>query len=139
MPFPGSKPGGEQIFPTEWGKARYANDLSPADVLKGFIKTEKRLRYLVGKHFALRRLRELCRLFQQKWTLAGALAPLDRTSMLEFAWGAAEAGHVLGKTLSARQQWNDARAALQQALATRRQIGDPRAEATQDLLGSIPG
>jgi uncharacterized protein HemY len=66
---------------------------------------------------------------------------LDRASAesCQFAWGAAEAGHVLGKVYSARQQWNDARAALQQALATRRQIGDPRAEITQDLLGSIPG
>jgi hypothetical protein len=72
---------------------------------------------------------------------AAAREALDRASAesCQFAWGAAEASHVLGKALSARQQWNDARAALQQALATRRQIGDPRAEITQDLLGSIPG
>jgi hypothetical protein len=81
MPFPESKPGLEQISLAKWGKPRYASDLSPADVLKGFIKVEKRMRYLVGKHFALRWLRELCRLFQQKWAHAGALAPLDRTSM----------------------------------------------------------
>jgi hypothetical protein len=57
----------------------------------------------------------------------------------QFVWGAAEAGHILGKTLSARQQWHDARVVLQQALAIRRRIGDPRAEFTQQLFDIIPG
>jgi hypothetical protein len=35
------------------------------------------LSFLVGKHFALRRVHELCEVRQRKWSLAGPLAPLD--------------------------------------------------------------
>src|SRR5262249_4838147 len=38
---------------------------------------------LVYKHCALRRVRELCRIHQRKWSLAGPLAPLDATALRE--------------------------------------------------------
>jgi hypothetical protein len=52
-------------------------DLTPSDVWDGFKQARLGLRFLTIKHFALRRVRELCRLGQSKWILAGALAPLD--------------------------------------------------------------
>jgi hypothetical protein len=52
----------------------------------------------------------------------------------QFAGGAAEAGHLLGQILTACQRSNEARAVLQDALATRRHLGDPRAEQTERLL-----
>jgi hypothetical protein len=56
---------------------RYPEDMGPADVLKAFQRVQERLRHLNYKHFALMRVRELCRLYQRKWSLAGVLAPLD--------------------------------------------------------------
>jgi hypothetical protein len=56
---------------------RAAEDLNPSDILKLFRKVQHRLSALVAKHFALRRVRELCRLYQRKWSLAGPLAPLE--------------------------------------------------------------
>jgi hypothetical protein len=56
-------------------------DLSPNDVLRSLKWVTQRLRYLAGKHLTLLRVRELCRLYQQKWSLAGALAPLDHEGL----------------------------------------------------------
>jgi hypothetical protein len=56
-------------------------DLSPGDVWRELRRTRSRLCHLAGKHCALRRARELCRLYQQKWSLAGALAPLDAAGL----------------------------------------------------------
>src|SRR5262249_42000481 len=58
-----------------------AADLTPADVLRGQRRKYRSLSYLVGKHFALKRLRQLCRLYQQKWALAGPLAQLDAAGL----------------------------------------------------------
>jgi hypothetical protein len=52
-------------------------ELSPHDVVEAYHRVRQGLRHLVYKHFALRRVRELCRLYQQKWALAGPLAHLD--------------------------------------------------------------
>jgi hypothetical protein len=52
-------------------------DLDPVDVHAGYKRAQRALRYLICKHFALRRVRELCRLYQRKWELAGPLAGLD--------------------------------------------------------------
>src|SRR5262249_40060465 len=52
-------------------------DLLPGDIVQGRKRIADGLRFLTSKHFALRRVRELCRLYQRKWMLAGALAPLD--------------------------------------------------------------
>jgi hypothetical protein len=54
-----------------------------------------------------------------------------------FAWGAADAGHLLGQALLAGGRNQDARTALEQALSIRHRIGDHRAEQTEALLESI--
>src|SRR5262249_19076929 len=65
-----------------WAPARRpAEDLSPADVLAQFRRVRRSLAWLAFKHFALRRVRELCRLHQQKWALAGPLAPLGAAEL----------------------------------------------------------
>jgi hypothetical protein len=56
-------------------------DLSPHDLERAFRKVQKRLQHFTYKHFALRRVRELCRLYQQKWTLAGPLATLNAADL----------------------------------------------------------
>jgi hypothetical protein len=66
----------------EWDKPHgIAEDLDPVDVLRLLRKVECRLRWLVLKHEALRRVHELCRLHQQKWVLAGPLAYLDAAGL----------------------------------------------------------
>jgi hypothetical protein len=57
----------------------------------------------------------------------------------QFLWGAAEAGHLLGQTLAARGEDRAAAAVLQEALALRRQLGDPRAVQTKRLLQGVQG
>jgi hypothetical protein len=57
----------------------------------------------------------------------------------QFVWGAVEAGHLLGQILASGQRSREACAVLQQALATRRRIGDPRAEQTERLLARVQG
>jgi hypothetical protein len=61
-------------------KARPA-DLLPADVLGGLTRVKRALRFLAGKHAALRRVRDLCRIYQHKWALAGPLAGLDAADL----------------------------------------------------------
>jgi hypothetical protein len=56
----------------------------------------------------------------------------------QFLWGAAEAGHLLGRALSACGRVADARAALERTLAIRYHIDDPRTEQTLALLESLP-
>jgi hypothetical protein len=62
-----------------WSKPRShaPGDVTPSDVLRDWQRVQWLLRYLTGKHFALQRVRELCRAYQRKWSAAGALAPLD--------------------------------------------------------------
>jgi hypothetical protein len=56
---------------------RPKEDLRPDDLLHAYKRVRLRLRHLTGKHFFLRRVRQLCRFYQRKWSLAGPLAPLD--------------------------------------------------------------
>jgi hypothetical protein len=56
-------------------------DLRPDDLFRAYVRVRDRLRFLAGKHFALRRVRELCRFHQRKWSLAGPLAPLDAVEL----------------------------------------------------------
>ncbi len=65
--------------------------------------------------------------------LALALAPGCR-----FAWGAAEAGHLLGQALAAEWRFADARAAFAAALRLRRHLDDPGADLTARLLDRLP-
>ncbi len=51
-------------------------DLEPADLLYAIKRVREQLRHLTYKHFSLQRVRELCRLYQRKWAMAGPLAEL---------------------------------------------------------------
>jgi hypothetical protein len=62
---------------------RPAEDISPEELTWAFTQVERRLHFVTTKHFALRRLRELCRLYQRKWVLAVPLAPLDAAAVKE--------------------------------------------------------
>jgi hypothetical protein len=55
---------------------RLTADLDPVDVLKAFLRVRGQLDALAYRHFALQRVRELCRLRQRKWALAGPLCGL---------------------------------------------------------------
>jgi hypothetical protein len=57
------------------------HDLNALDVLRAFQRVSRELGQLVCKHFALRRVRELCRARRQKWDLAGPLATLDAAGL----------------------------------------------------------
>jgi tetratricopeptide (TPR) repeat protein len=57
----------------------------------------------------------------------------------QFVWGAAEAGHVLGRALAVQQHTAEARAILDKTLSLRRRLGDPRAALTERLLEQLPG
>lgn len=61
--------------------AQAQDELITTDIFLGLRRSKWALRYLAAKHFALRRLRQLCRLGQRKWSLAGPLATLDAVSM----------------------------------------------------------
>src|SRR5262249_54101852 len=54
-------------------------------------------------------------------------------------WGAARAGHLLGRALGGRGHKREARAALRQALDRRRRLDDPEAGRTEGLLASLGG
>jgi hypothetical protein len=54
-----------------------------ASVLRAFVRVQDRLRLLAGMHIALGRVRELCRLLQRKWSLAGCLATVDVNGMCQ--------------------------------------------------------
>ena len=56
-----------------------------------------------------------------------------------FLWGTAAAGHLLGQALAAQRRWREALPILQDALALRWRLGDPRAAATKRLLTSLGG
>src|SRR5262249_41722564 len=56
-----------QAGPPAKPRRRPVEDLDPADVWAGFRRVAQRLGYLLAKHAALRRVREVCRVYQQKW------------------------------------------------------------------------
>jgi hypothetical protein len=62
---------------TPWPKG----DLAPGDLLSSYWRVRQRLWRLAGKHFALRRIRQLCAFHQRKWSLAGPLATLDAAGL----------------------------------------------------------
>jgi hypothetical protein len=55
----------------------------------------------------------------------------------QFLWGAAEASHLLGRSLLAQNRLDEARVALEAARSIRVRIGDYRAELTASLVESI--
>jgi hypothetical protein len=54
-----------------------------------------------------------------------------------FAWGEAEARHLLGQALVAQQRGDEARPVLEAALTLRRRLGDPRSAETERLLTAL--
>jgi tetratricopeptide (TPR) repeat protein len=54
-----------------------------------------------------------------------------------FAWGEAEARHLLGQALAAQQRRAEARPVLEAALGLRQRLGDPRAAETERLLEGL--
>jgi hypothetical protein len=70
---------------------------------------------------------------------APAREALERASAeaCRFLWGAAEAGHLLGRILAAGQRCREARAVLEQTLPLCRRLGDPRAAEVEDLQESL--
>ena len=89
------------------------DDRSPADVFKAFVLVKARLRRLTYLHFLLRRVRELCRAYQRKWSLAGPLAPL----------GAAELGRTLNALVARHLVLREADGALSVHPAVRDHFG----------------
>jgi hypothetical protein len=85
LPFREPSPALEQAFQSlglgKRRRQRVVEDLSPYDVLRSLKRVIQQLRYLAGKHSALKRVRELGRLYQQKWVLAGDLAPLGEMGL----------------------------------------------------------
>jgi hypothetical protein len=56
----------------------------------------------------------------------------------QFAWGQAEAGHLLGRALQAQQRYLEARAILEETYTLRQAIGHPQADVTQQALDQLP-
>jgi hypothetical protein len=63
-------------------REKLVEEYDPADLRDALHRVEERLCHLTFKHLALCRTREVCRMAQRKWALAGPLAPLDRSEML---------------------------------------------------------
>ena len=66
-----------------WGKLvtpKFA-DLTPADVLHAYRRVRQILQRFAIKHLALRRVHEICHLYQQKWQAGGPLSALDADSL----------------------------------------------------------
>ena len=55
----------------------------------------------------------------------------------QFAWGAADSGHLLGHSLLAQARVEEARAALDRARANRIALGDPRVLQTDRLIAQL--
>jgi hypothetical protein len=68
---------------------------------------------------------------------AGAALHLASSPGSQFAWGATEAGHLLGRSLIAQGRAADARPILEEACAHRVRLGDARTEQTRVLIQSI--
>jgi hypothetical protein len=79
-----------------WGQAAdyLGGDVSPADVMRAFHRARVDLQRFALKHQGLRRVREQCRLYQQKWQASGPLALLDATG-LDAALGALVGRHLV--------------------------------------------
>lgn len=77
-----------------WKPPRGPEDVGPVDVLRGLQYAERQLRWLALKHRTLQRVHQLCRLSQQKWVLAGPLAPLGSDQLREIL-DALESRHLV--------------------------------------------
>jgi predicted Zn-dependent protease len=62
---------------------------------------------------------------------------LASAQQVQFLWGAALAGHVLGQALVQQGKMDAARKALHDVLTLRKRIGDPRTWQTEKLLNGL--
>jgi hypothetical protein len=86
--FPYKKPPAwlELAFLKEgWGKytPSILPDLTTGDVMQAVARQRAVLQRFAVKHIALRRVREICKLYQQKWRASGPLASLDSQRLHE--------------------------------------------------------
>jgi tetratricopeptide (TPR) repeat protein len=79
LPFKQPPAPSAAILEASWGKPPTESfaDLTPEDVLRAYRRAKQELQQFAVKHFALRRVRETCRLYQRKWEAGGPLAMLD--------------------------------------------------------------
>jgi tetratricopeptide (TPR) repeat protein len=70
---------------------------------------------------------------------ARAAVKIASAAECQFQWGAARAGHLLGRSLAAQDRRAEARPVLEVVLSLRRRIGDPRAIQTEALLSEVSG
>ena len=57
--------------------------LTPADIIQAVARERAALQRYAVKHFTLRRVRDICKLYQQKWRASGPLASLDAQGLTE--------------------------------------------------------
>jgi hypothetical protein len=72
-------------------------DLTTADVLHAVARQRAALQRFAVKHFALRRVREICKLYQKKWQASGPLASLDLHALHEALTGLVRRHLALGE------------------------------------------
>ncbi len=76
-------------------KSRPPRDVDPAGVRQNLLYVLRRLEHLLLKHRALQRVRELCRLYQEKASLAGPLAVLEAADELRRVLAALVGRHLV--------------------------------------------
>ena len=79
LPFKGPSAAMKSYLTKTWGAPPLPStaDLTPADVMHGLQRATLTLRRFAVKHFVLKRVYELCRLYQEKWRASGPLAMLE--------------------------------------------------------------
>jgi hypothetical protein len=68
---------------------------------------------------------------------ARAAVKIASAAECQFQWGAAIAGHLLGRSLAAQDRRAEARPILEMVLSLRKRIGDPRVKQTEALLREV--
>jgi AAA ATPase domain len=68
---------------------------------------------------------------------ARAAVKIAGSTECQFAWGAARAGHLLGRSLIAQNRQDEARPILENVLPLRQRIGDSRVNQTEALLREL--
>jgi hypothetical protein len=74
-----------------------SEDLTADDVMRAFRRARQVLQRFAVKHLALRQVRELCRLYQEKWQAGGPLAMLDAATLRQALLG------LVGRHLALRE------------------------------------
>ena len=101
--YPYNKPPAalEAAFAKEgWGKrprsSAFVPDLTAGDILNAIWRERSILQRIAVKHVVLRRVREICKLYQQKWQASGPLATLDSQALDKALSGLVAASGLAG-------------------------------------------